>query len=100
MIYIYIAYYTSKSGIWLVISRVASYFHEPEASANTAYEWNNITMSVISGLFYTSYSFNINITMKYTLDYTTRMPTREKITKPWNNFHGIWADISRYAYRW
>ena len=22
-----IAYYTSKSGIWLVISRVASYFH-------------------------------------------------------------------------
>ena len=35
---IYIAYYTSKSGIWLVISRVASYFHEPEASANTAYE--------------------------------------------------------------
>ena len=35
---IYIAYYMSKSGIWLVISRVASYFHEPEASANTAYE--------------------------------------------------------------
>ena len=34
----YIAYYTSKSGIWLVISRVASYFHEPKASANTAYE--------------------------------------------------------------
>ena len=33
-----IAYYTSKSGIWLVISRVASYFHEPKASANTAYE--------------------------------------------------------------
>ena len=27
------------------------------------------------------------------------MPTREKITMPWNNFHGIWADISRYAYR-
>ena len=58
--------------------------------------------------------------MKYTLDYATRMPTREKITKPWNNFHGItsmeyglifhvtriggnfrgiWADIPRYAYR-
>ena len=37
-IYIYIFYYTSKSGIWLVISRVASYFHEPKASANTAYE--------------------------------------------------------------
>ena len=35
---VYIAYYTSKSGIWLVISRVASYFHEPKASANTAYE--------------------------------------------------------------
>ena len=35
---IYIAYYTSKSGIWLVISRVASYFHEPKVSANTAYE--------------------------------------------------------------
>ena len=35
---IYIAYYTSKSGIWLVISRVASYFHEPKASANIAYE--------------------------------------------------------------
>ena len=35
---IFIAYYTSKSGIWLVISRVASYFHEPKASANTAYE--------------------------------------------------------------
>ena len=32
-----ITYYTSKSGIWLVISRVASYFHEPKASANTAY---------------------------------------------------------------
>ena len=43
---------------------------------------------VISGLFYNSYYFN-NITMKYTLDYATRMPTREKITKPWNNFHGI-----------
>ena len=37
-IYMYIAYYTSKSGIWLVISRVVSYFHEPKASANTAYE--------------------------------------------------------------
>ena len=36
------------------------------------------TTSVISGLFYTSYSFNINITMKYTHDYATRMPTREK----------------------
>ena len=35
---IYIAYYTSKSGIWRDISRVASYFHEPKASANTAYE--------------------------------------------------------------
>ena len=35
---IYIAYYTSKTGIWLVIARVASYFHEPKASANTAYE--------------------------------------------------------------
>ena len=35
---IYIAYYKSKSGIWLVISRVASYFHEPKASANIAYE--------------------------------------------------------------
>ena len=34
--------------------------------------------SVISGLFYTSYSFYINITMKYTRDYATRMPTREK----------------------
>ena len=33
-----ISYFTSKSGIWLVISRVASYFHEPEASAKTAYE--------------------------------------------------------------
>ena len=33
-----ISYFTSKSGIWLVISRVVSYFHEPEASANTAYE--------------------------------------------------------------
>ena len=58
--------------------------------------------------------------MKYTLDYTTRMPTRRKIAKPWNNFHGItsmeyglifhvtrigsnfcgiWADIPRYANR-
>ena len=27
--------------------------------------------------------------MKYTLDYAMRMPSREKITKPWNNFHGI-----------
>ena len=35
---IYITYYTSKSGIWLVTSRVVSYFHEPKASANTAYE--------------------------------------------------------------
>ena len=33
-----ITYYMSKRGIWLVISRVASYFHEPEVSANTAYE--------------------------------------------------------------
>ena len=37
-VYIYIFYYTSKGGLWLVISRVASYFHEPKASANTAYE--------------------------------------------------------------
>ena len=37
-VYIYIAYYTSKSGIWRDISRVVSYFHEPKASANTAYE--------------------------------------------------------------
>ena len=58
--------------------------------------------------------------MKYTLDYATSMPTREKITKPWNNFHGItsmeygpifhvtriggnfrgiWADIPHYGYR-
>ena len=52
--------------------------------------------SVISGLFYTSYSFNINITMKYTLDYATRMPTREKKQlSHGNNFHGIWANISR-----
>ena len=36
--------------------------------------------------------------MKYTHDYATRMPTREKITKPRNNFRGIWADISHYAY--
>ena len=36
--YIYIAYYKSKSVIMLVISRVASYFYEPKASANTAYE--------------------------------------------------------------
>ena len=72
--------------------------------------------SVISGLFYTSYSFNINITMKYTLDYATRMPTREKkqlnhgitsmeyglifhATHIGGNFHGIWADIPRYSYR-
>ena len=39
-----IAYYTSKSGIWLVISWVASYFHEQKASANTAYEWNNMAI--------------------------------------------------------
>ena len=44
LVYINIAYYTSKSGIWLVVSRVASYFHEPEASANTAYELNNIAI--------------------------------------------------------
>ena len=66
---------------------------------------------MISGLFYTSYSFNINITMKYTLDYATRMPTREKnnqameyglifhVTRIGGNFRGIWADIPRYAYR-
>ena len=41
-VHIYIAYYMSKSGIWLVISRVEYYNHEPKASANTAYEWNNI----------------------------------------------------------
>ena len=40
--------------------------------------WPYSTTSVISGLFYISYSFNINITMKYTHDYATRMPTREK----------------------
>ena len=57
-------------------------------------------MSVISGLFYTLYSFYINITLIYTHDYATRMPTREKTTtKPWNNFRAIWADIPRYAYR-
>ena len=36
------------------------------------------TTSVTRGLFDTSYYFNINITMKSTLDYATRMPTREK----------------------
>ena len=36
------------------------------------------TTSVISGLFYTSYSFYINITMKLTHDYATCMPTGEK----------------------
>ena len=35
---VYIAYYMSKNGIWRDISRVASYFNEPKASANTAYE--------------------------------------------------------------
>ena len=61
--------------------------------------WPYSTTSVISGLCYTSYSFYINIIIKYTHDYATHMLPREKITKPWNNFHGIWADISRYAYR-
>ena len=54
--------------------------------------------------------------MKYTLDYTTRMPTREKkqlshgitsmeyglifhVMRIGGNFRGIWADIPRYAYR-
>ena len=37
-IHIYITYYTSNSGIRLVISRVALYFHEPKAIANRAYE--------------------------------------------------------------
>ena len=52
--------------------------------------------------------------MKYTHDYATRMPTREKllslgitsmeyglifhVTRIGNNFRGIWADIPRYAY--
>ena len=49
------------------------------------------TKSVISGLFYTSHSFYINITMKYTHDYATRMPTREK-----NNLSN---NFSCYAYR-
>ena len=40
--------------------------------------WPYSTTSVISGLFYTSYSFYIDITMTYTHDYATRMPTREK----------------------
>ena len=56
---IYIAYYMSKSGIWLVISGVVSYFHEPKASAiqlTSEITWPYSTTSVISGLFYTSYS--------------------------------------------
>ena len=35
---VYMTYCTSKSGIWRDISWVVSYFHEPKASANTAYE--------------------------------------------------------------
>ena len=35
------------------------------------------TLFLVSGLFYTSYSFNINITMKYTIDNAMCMPTRE-----------------------
>ena len=31
--------------------------------------------------------------MKYTHNYAMRMPTREKITKPWNNFHGKYGLI-------
>ena len=68
-------YFTSKSGIWLVISRVASYFHEPEASAITE---PYSTTSVISGLFYTHAKYD------------------KKITR---SRRGIWADIPRYAYR-
>ena len=41
-IYIIKTYYTSQNGIWRVISRVASYVHETKASANTAFELNNI----------------------------------------------------------
>ena len=53
--------------------------------------------------------------MKYTLDYATRMPTREKqqlshgitsmeyglifhVTRIRGNFREIWTDIPRYAY--
>ena len=56
---IYIAYYTSKSGIWLVISRVASYFtsrRRVQIQLTSEITWPYSTTSVISGLFYTSYS--------------------------------------------
>ena len=60
------------------------------------------TTSVISGLFYTSYFFNININVKYTL--TTLLACQlEKITMSLEKItklrRGIWADIPRYAYR-
>ena len=78
---IYITYYTSKSGIWRVISRVACIFmsrRRVQIQLTSEITWPYSTTSVISGLFYTSYSFYINITMKYTHDYATCMPTREK----------------------
>ena len=56
---IYIAYYTSKSEIWLVISRVASYFtsrRRVQIQLTSEITWPYSTTSVISGLFYTSYS--------------------------------------------
>ena len=35
---LYKTYYMSQSGIWRIISRVASYFHEAKPSANTAFD--------------------------------------------------------------
>ena len=77
-----ISYFTSKSGIWLVISRVASYFHEPtlfgprQLTSEITEPYS--TTSVISGLFYTHAKYD------------------KKITR---SRRGIWADTPRYAYR-
>ena len=60
--------------------------------------WPYSTTSVISGLFYTSYSpvvsqdASILARIMVVNDYATR----KKITR---SRRGIWADIPRYAYR-
>ena len=46
-------------------------------------KWPYYMTSVISGLFYTSYSFYIHITMKFTLNYAYLLEKKEQLN------HGI-----------
>ena len=84
------------------------YFHEPKASENTAYEWNNrpySTTSVINDLFYAWYTYKLDDFHENTVRTWAKIPAilnslyyARMLSRAWDNYREIWADISRYVY--